>query len=53
MGALATIFMPQVGFDPPWVHYLGQLLEFAVHNPTKPPRLDEPNGCSVFKPWLE
>ena len=25
-----------------WIHreYLGQLLEFAAHNPTKPPRLD-------------
>ena len=30
------MFMPQAGFDPPWVHYEGQLLEFAFHNPTKP-----------------
>ena len=29
---------PQAGFEPPSV--LGQLLEFAVHKPTKPPRLD-------------
>ena len=31
---------PQEGFDPPWVHHKGKLLEFAIHNPTKPPRLD-------------
>ena len=29
--------LPQAGFDPQWVHHLGQLLELPVHNPTKPP----------------
>ena len=36
----SSCIMPQAGFDQPWVHYKGKLLEFAVHNPTKTPRLD-------------